>query len=119
MAKLKDGKLKSSARQGGMTKRLDDSIGSAKFFLSKRSYQFQRYLHYFIMNCIYIGIAVALFYCAIRFTVELASKGRIHRVVSPFINRAAPATNSTAKQPYLNHAKKRVHNRGTHISGKT
>ena len=89
------GGFKSGIKQQDMTRRLDDNLSSSDFDRSRRSTKLRKHVKSLSEQLVYIFIGVALFFCAIRFTIQTWFPHRIHTVLAPILGKNAAAVEQT------------------------
>lgn len=94
MSKMGGG-LKSGIKQQDMTRRLDDNLSSNDFNSSRKPTRLRKHVKSFSEHAIYIFIGVALFFCAIRFTVQTWFPHKIHTVLAPILGKNANVVEQT------------------------
>lgn len=86
MTKLGGG-LKSGIKQQDLTRRLDDNLSSSDFDKSRRPNRLTRHLKSLSERMFYAIIFVALFFCAIRFTLQTFFAHKTHAVLAPILGK--------------------------------
>ena len=94
MSKMGGG-LKSGIKQQDMTRRLDDNLSSNDFNSSRKPTRLRKHVKSMSEHLIYIFIGVALFFCAIRFTVQTWFPHKIHTVLAPILGKNASVVEQT------------------------
>jgi hypothetical protein len=94
MSKMGGG-LKSGIKQQDMTRRLDDNLSSNDFNSSRKPTRLRKHVKSVSEHLIYIFIGVALFFCAIRFTVQTWFPHKIHTVLAPILGKNANVVEQT------------------------
>jgi hypothetical protein len=94
MSKMGGG-LKSGIKQQDMTRRLDDNLSSNDFNSSRRPTRLRKHVKSLSEHAIYIFIGIALFFCAIRFTVQTWFPHKIHTVLAPILGKNANVVEQT------------------------
>lgn len=94
MSKMGGG-LKSGIKQQDMTRRLDDNLSSSDFDRSRKSTKLRKHVKSLSEQLVYIFIGVALFFCAIRFTIQTWFPHKIHSVLAPILGKNAAAVEQT------------------------
>lgn len=94
MSKMGGG-LKSGIKQADMTRRLDDNLSANNFNSSRKPTRFRKHVKSMSEHAIYIFIGVALFFCAVRFTVQTWFPHKIHTVLAPILGKNANVIEQT------------------------
>jgi hypothetical protein len=94
MSKMGGG-LKSGIKQQDMTRRLDDNLSANDFNSSRRPTRLRKHVKSLSEHAIYIFIGIALFFCAIRFTVQTWFPHKIHTVLAPILGKNANVVEQT------------------------
>jgi hypothetical protein len=94
MSKMGGG-LKSGIKQQDMTRRLDDNLSSNDFNSSRKPTRLRKHVKSASEHLVYIFIGVALFFCAIRFTVQTWFPHKIHTVLAPILGKNANVVEQT------------------------
>lgn len=89
------GGLKSGIKQADMTRRLDDNLSANNFNSSRKPTRFRKHVKSMSEHAIYIFIGVALFFCAVRFTVQTWFPHKIHTVLAPILGKNANVVEQT------------------------
>jgi hypothetical protein len=90
LALNKMGGIKSGIRHADMTRRLGDSQSALIYRSRKRSLRFRKSIRTFTQTIFYGFIVGALFFCAIRFTLQTLFPGRVNRLVAPIFEPLLP-----------------------------
>jgi len=110
----KMGGIKSGVRHGDMTRRMSDTKDAQFYRGRKRSLRFRKSIRTLSQTIFYGFVAGALFFCAVRVTLQALFPGRVNRLVAPIFEPYTPqltqfAGNAaklwTSKQP--NHTKQK------------
>ncbi len=94
MSKMGGG-LKSGIKQQDMTRRLDDNLSSSDFSHTRKPTKLRKHVKSLSEHLVYIFIGVALFFCAIRFTIQTWFPNKIHTVLAPILGKHAAAVEQT------------------------
>lgn len=94
MSKMGGG-LKGGIRQQDMTRSLDENLGASDFAKARKSTPFGRHFKSLSEMAVYLFIGVALFFCAVRFTVQTWFPHRIHSVLAPILGKHAATVEQT------------------------
>ncbi len=89
------GGLKSGIKQQDMTRRLDDNLSSNDFERTRKPTRLRKHVKSFSEHLVYIFIGVALFFCAIRFTIQTWFPHKIHTVLAPILGKNAAVVEQT------------------------
>jgi len=94
MSKLGGG-LKSGIKQQDMTRRLDDNLSSSDFDRSRKPTKLRKHVKSLTEHLVYVFIGLALFFCAVRFTVQTWFPDKIHKVLAPILGKNAAMVEQT------------------------
>ena len=94
MSKMGGG-LRGGMRQQDMTRSLDDNLGASDFKNARKPTRFGRQFKSISEAAVYLFIGVALFFCAIRFTVQTWFPHKIHSVLAPILGKHATTVEET------------------------
>jgi hypothetical protein len=94
MSKLGGG-LKSGIKQQDMTRRLDDNLGASDFERARKPTRLRKHVKSLTEHLVYVFIGLALFFCAVRFTVQTWFPDKIHRVLAPILGKNAAVVEQT------------------------
>lgn len=94
MSKMGGG-LKSGIKQQDMTRRLDENLSSNDFNSSRKPTRFRKHVKSVSEHMVYLFIGIALFFCAIRFTVQTWFPHKIHTVLAPILGKNASVVEQT------------------------
>ena len=86
----KMGGIKTGVRHGDMTRRMGESQSAQLYRNRKRSLRFRKNIRTLSQTVFYGFIAGALFFCAIRFTLQTLAPGRVNRLVAPIFEPIMP-----------------------------
>ena|SRR5579883_262478 len=79
----KMGGLKSGVRHGDSTRRMDDRQGSQDYRRRKKSLRARKGIRTLSQTIFYGFVAGALFFCAVRVTLQALFPGKVNRLVAP------------------------------------
>lgn len=97
------GGLRGGMRQQDMTRSLDDNLGASDFKNARKPTRFGRQFKSLSELAVYLFIGVALFFCAVRFTVQTWFPHKIHSVLAPILGKHATTVEETITgQPATN-----------------
>jgi hypothetical protein len=94
MSKLGGG-LKSGIKQQDMTRRLDDNLSSSNFERARKPTKLRKHVKSLTEHLVYVFIGLALFFCAVRFTVQTWFPDKIHKVLAPILGKNAAVVEQT------------------------
>lgn len=94
MSKMGGG-LKSGIKQADLTRRLDDNLSAGDFERARKPTRLRKHIRSLSEHIFYVFIGAALFFCAIRFTLQTYFPGRIHKVLVPILGKQAAAVEQT------------------------
>jgi hypothetical protein len=94
MSKMGGG-LRGGMRQQDMTRSLDENLGASDFKNARKQTRFGRQFKSISEMAVYLFIGVALFFCAVRFTVQTWFPHKIHSVLAPILGKHATTVEET------------------------
>lgn len=94
MSKMGGG-LKSGIKQADLTRRLDDNLSAGDFERARKPTKLRKHIRSLSEHLFYLFIGAALFFCAIRYTLQTYFPGRIHKVLVPILGKHTAAVEQT------------------------
>jgi hypothetical protein len=89
------GGLKSGIKQEDATKRLDDNLSTSDFERTRQPTRFRRNVRSLSAQIATLIISVALFFCAVRFTLVTYFPGKVHRILAPILGKQSAIVEET------------------------
>jgi hypothetical protein len=89
------GGLKSGIKQEDATKRLDDNLSTSDFERTRQPTRFRRNVRSLSAQITTLVISVALFFCAVRFTLVTYFPGKVHRILAPILGKQSAIVEET------------------------
>src|SRR6516165_2263329 len=94
----KMGGIKSGVRHGDMTRRMSDTKDAQFYRGRKRSLRFRKSIRTLSQTIFYGFVAGALFFCAVRVTLQALFPGRVNRLVAPIFEPYTPHQTEESKE---------------------